>query len=146
MGGGRSPREMNMLVTCWVMRNGLHSPLRPQSLTTSRQRPVVLGWVLQPGQRGRGQDGEDRGNAALRHGLRGAPGARTNRTDGRPSAHPCAPRGLHLLRGGPPSPASLRNRDLEAAARVLARNAAGRRGGQRGHDSARATPAGVGLD
>jgi hypothetical protein len=44
-----------------------------------------------------------------------------NRTDGRSSAHPCAPsRALHLLRGGPPSPAPLRNRDLEVEARVLA--------------------------
>ena len=40
------------------------------------------------------------------------------------------PRGLHLRRGGPPSPASLRNRDLEAAARVYGQRE-GRRSGRR---------------
>jgi hypothetical protein len=56
------------------------------------QRPVGFGWVLQLGQRrprpshagtvccGCGQDDEDHGSAALRHGLRSA----LNRTEERP--------------------------------------------------------------
>ena len=69
-----------------------------------------------------------RGIGATTRAYLGAIGAERGLGDDTPLlAHP---RGLHLRRGGPPSPASLRNRDLEAAARVY-RQREGRRSGRR---------------
>ena len=69
-----------------------------------------------------------RGIGAATRAYLGAIGAERGVGDDAPLlAHP---RGLHLRRGGPPSPPSLRNRDLEAAARVYGQRE-GRRSGRR---------------